>query len=465
MTFTSFVLFAGMRTGSNFLEANLNAFDGLTCHGEVFNSGFMGKLGQTEMFGIDIAARDRDPHTVLAAMKTGEGLQGFRQFQDHDTRITQAVLDDPTCAKIILTRNPLESYVSLLIARETGQWKLTHAGKARGAKVVFNAPGFVAHVEGLGRFYADILHRLQVSGQTAFHIDYEDVQDVAVLNGLAKFLGIPARLQELDGKLKKQNPDPLADKVENPKAVEEALARLDPFQFSRVPNFEPRRGAAVPTFLAATGAPALYMPTRNGPDAQVVQWLRDLGGDVVEKMDQRALRAWRGAHPGHRSFTVLRHPLARAHTAFTDQILTNALAGIRQQMVRRYDLPLPPPGQDMGFEAHRTAFLAFLRFLKLHVAGQSGVRADAGMASQAAVLEGMGAVCQPDLILRESRLSEGLAFLAAQIDHPSPALIPAPADAAIPLSTLVDDEIEAAAREAYHRDYDQFGFGDWRDEG
>ena len=31
--FKSFVVFAEMRTGSNFLESNLNAFDGITCHG------------------------------------------------------------------------------------------------------------------------------------------------------------------------------------------------------------------------------------------------------------------------------------------------------------------------------------------------------------------------------------------------------------------------------------------------
>ena len=37
MTFTSFVMFAGMRTGSNFLEANLNALPGVSCLGEVFN--------------------------------------------------------------------------------------------------------------------------------------------------------------------------------------------------------------------------------------------------------------------------------------------------------------------------------------------------------------------------------------------------------------------------------------------
>ena len=35
--FDSFVMFAEMRTGSNFLESNLNALDGVTCLGELFN--------------------------------------------------------------------------------------------------------------------------------------------------------------------------------------------------------------------------------------------------------------------------------------------------------------------------------------------------------------------------------------------------------------------------------------------
>ncbi|WP_128254988.1 nodulation protein NodH [Falsirhodobacter deserti] len=465
MPFTSFVMFAAMRTGSNFLEANLNAIAGIACHGEVFNPSFMGKLNQTEMFGMDMAARNADPLAVLSAMRAQtDGLAGFRQFQDHDPRVTEAVLADPSCAKIILTRNPLESYVSLLIARETGQWKLTHAGKARSARVRFNPEEFERHVDDLGLFYQHVLHRLQVSGQTAFHIDYEDVQDIDVLNGLASFLGVEGRLEALDGKLKKQNPEPLSDKVENPDAVEEALARIDRFHFARIPNFEPRRGAPLPTFIAGAEVPALYLPMRNGPDDQVAAWLGAFAGGVVEKMDGRTFRQWRGRLGAYRSFTVLRHPLARAHTAFCTQILSNALPGFRQQLIRRYDLPLPAPGQQMRLEDHRAAFLAFLRFLKLHVAGQSGMRAEGGFASQVAMLDGFGQFRSPDLILREDRLAEGLAFFASQFDMPAPPL-PAPAAEAVPLAALVDDEIEAAAREAYHRDYETFGFGDWRDGG
>jgi LPS sulfotransferase NodH len=40
--FQSFVVFAEMRTGSNFLEANLNQLEGVACHGEAFNPHFLG---------------------------------------------------------------------------------------------------------------------------------------------------------------------------------------------------------------------------------------------------------------------------------------------------------------------------------------------------------------------------------------------------------------------------------------
>ena len=53
--FDSFVVFAEMRTGSNFLEANLNAFAGIACHGEAFNPFFMGYPKSEPILGVDQA--------------------------------------------------------------------------------------------------------------------------------------------------------------------------------------------------------------------------------------------------------------------------------------------------------------------------------------------------------------------------------------------------------------------------
>jgi len=56
---------------------------------------------------------------------------------------------------------------------------------------------------------------------------YEDLQDVDVMNGLAAFLGSDARIEALDQKLKRQNPEPLENKVSNFDQMADALARMD----------------------------------------------------------------------------------------------------------------------------------------------------------------------------------------------------------------------------------------------
>jgi LPS sulfotransferase NodH len=458
--FDSFVMLAAMRTGSNLLEANLNALSGVTCHGEAFNPHFIGKLNQLEFLGLTLADREADPLRLLRAMRDQTpGLSGFRYFHDHDPRVFAPVIDDPRCAKIVLTRNPLDSYVSWKIARATGQWKLTNAKKLKTAQAHFDGPEFEAFAADLQAFQLRILHGLQTTGQTAFYLDYDDIADLGVLNGLAAFLGVPARLEAPDPTLKKQNPEPLEDKVENPAEMAAALARMDRFNLSRTPNFEPRRSAAIPSFTAA--GRVLYMPVQGGPQARVTAWMAGIGrvqGDFVQK----SLRQWMRSAGGHRSFTVLRHPLARAHAAFCDRVLTGAAPELRGALNRTFALDLPPPHKaaQMGLEDHRAAFLAFLRFAKMTLAGQTGLRVDAQIATQTAVLQGFAQFQGPDLVLREDRLVEGLRFLCAEAGHDCPPLPEAIDTAPIPLAQVRTAEIDAAARDAYTRDYLGYGFDD-----
>ena len=454
--FVSFVLLAEMRTGSNFLEANLNAISGVTCHGEAFNPHFIGKLNNEEAFGVTLAQREADPSLLLHRMREQTaGLSGFRYFHDHDPRILPEVLADPRCAKVILTRNPVESYVSWKIAQATGQWKLTQAKRLKTAKAHFNAAEFTTHLSQLQEFQMRLMHGLQTCGQTAFYIDYDDTN---VLNGLAAFLGAEGTLAAPDGTLKKQNPEEISEKVENYDEMVTALSQLDRFNLSRTPNFEPRRAPAIPSFVAA-GA-ALYMPMRGGPEATVTQWLGQLG-PITGNFAQKNLRQWLRKHPLHRSFTVLRHPVARAHAGFCSHILTGALPHIREGLIKSYKIALPKPGEPLPLDAHRQTFLEFLRFLKLNVSGQSGLRIDPHFASQTAVIQGFSQFQGPDLVLREDSLAMGLGFLAAEIGVPCPPLrlLENPAHAL--LGQIYDAEIEAAARDAYGRDYTGYGFRDW----
>ena len=457
--FDSFVILAGMRTGSNFLEANLNAMAGVTCYGEVFNPAFIGKKDQLELLGISMTAREADPMVLLRKLRDAtQGLSGIRFFHDHDPRVLAAVLADTSCAKIILTRNPLESYVSLRIARETGQWKLGDGKALKTAKVRFDAHGFNAHLDQVQEFLGLITGALQRSGQAAFQLDYTDLPDVTVLNGLARYLGLAAELAAPDASLKKQNPASLMDKVSNPAEMEAALARLDVFALGHSASFEPRRSPGIPGFVAADGAGLLYMPMRGGPEDVVADWLASCGS-VSGDFTQKSLRQWKRGRPGHRSFTVLRHPVARAYAAFAGRVLSGDMAELRGVLARNYKVDLPQVGADFAdTDAHRAAFLGFLRFVKLNLGGQTGFRVDAHWASQTAVLQGFAQFQGPDHVLREDRLAEGLAYLAAEVGVDCPAVHPTDMPA---LAAIYNADVEAAARDAYPRDYMGFGFADW----
>ena len=469
--FDYFVVFAEMRTGSNFLEANLNAFDGVACHGEAFNPHFIGYPKRDSLLDVTQAVRDEQPKHLLRAIKQTPELSGFRYFHDHDPRVFDQVMNDRKCAKIILTRNPVESYVSWKIAQSTGQWKLTDAKARKDAKAQFDADEFAAHLSVLQAFQVTLLNRLQVSGQTAFYLAYEDLQNLDVMNGLAEWLGVDDRLESLDKNLKVQNPSALSEKVSNFDQMSEALAAVDQFNLSRTPNFEPRRGAAAPTYVACSHVPLVYLPVRGGGQDPVVAWLKALdrtrGGKPVTKLSQNDLREWMRAHPGHRSFSVLRHPLTRAHAVFCHRILNTGqggYGGIRTTLTKRYKMALPIDAADpkFGKVEHRAAFVQFLEFLKPNLAGQTAIRVDADWASQAKIIEGFAEFVLPDRLIRQEELETELVRLAEAVGvNELPPLSSAPAFGDVTLADIYDAEIENLARATYARDYLLFGFEDW----
>ncbi len=465
-----FIVLGAMRTGSNLLEANLNALEGVTCHGEAFNPHFIGRLKSEELLGVSLDERDQNPDLLLDAIKAATGaLNGFRYFQGHDPRVLEPALNDPRCAKIVLTRNPLDSYISLKIARETMQWQLKNIKRRRDALVTFQAEEFLDYLDQQQEFQLLLLNQLQKTGQTAFFLAYDDLNRLDILNGLASWLGVQARLTALDDTLKPQNPGPALSKVTNPEELEQALSGMDTFNLHRNPGFEPRRGPAVGQYVTAARTPLMYLPLRGGNDDVVTAWMADLDGSApVTNRNRRQIRQWLEANPGHRKFSVLRHPLARAHTAFCSKILSTdpgAYASIRNTLRNRFKLPIPGQIRDGNYplEQHYQAFAAFLKFLLHNLSGQTSIRVDGVWCSQAQALEGMSAFALPDLILREDDLAAALPELARKTGHPSP---PQPAtcapDTPYALDQIYDTELEALAVETYQRDYQQFGFGDWK---
>ncbi|MBV0913580.1 nodulation protein NodH [Anianabacter salinae] len=469
--FDSFVMLAEMRTGSNFLEENINAYDGLTCYGEVFNPHFIGHANQYELLGLGMTDREEDPTRLLRAMAAQtDGLPGFRFFHDHDPRVLDGLLTDPRRAKIILTRNPLDSYVSLKIAGETGQWRLRDMKFARSAKVEFDADEFLAHVDALQAFQLRVLRTLQTTGQSAFYIGYDDINDMDVLNGMAAFLGLDQRRDRTVKATKVQNPAPLESKVTNYAEIEKALARMDRFDLGRTPNFEPRRGPVVPGYMAAPSSPVLYQPVRCGVEDVVADWLGALDGKkrdaVLTGFNQKTLRQWKRQAGRHRSFTVVRHPVPRLYHAFCTYILATgpqAYPEIRELLRTTYKVPIPEKAPDASYPVSdmREAFLGFLGFVKGNLGGQTSVRVDPVWATQDMVIQGLGQFRLPDMILRAEALDAGLGQLTDQLGLAPPPLGEIPDEHPLPLSAIYDASVEAAARAAAQRDYMMFGYEAW----
>jgi hypothetical protein len=321
---------------------------------------------------------------------------------------------------------------------------------------------FQERVDATQAFQRKLLNRLQVGGQTAFYLDYDDVLDLKVINGIAAFLGVEGRLEKLDMSVKKQNPEPLAEKVSNPAEMALGLNGIDFYNLHHTPNFEPRRQGAINTYVASAAVPLLFQPVKGAPDRTVRKWLQ-LYGEVLTSFDLQGLKGWCADRPGHRSFTVLRHPLARAHTAFCEFLDKEWMPELRNHMTRVHKFVLPPKGRGFAdLTAHRAGFLKFLEVVKHLHAGRTELRTPPQLATQIATISGFAVLQAPDHILREDRLEQGLAFVCAEAGvamQPLPA-VAEPARHA--LADLYDRDVEAAAREAYGRDYIYFGFADWR---
>ncbi len=467
-SFRYFVIFAEMRTGSNFLEASLNEFDDLTVYGEAYNPHFVGHHNKSELFGVDLGAREKAPLSLIDQMiEHTDGLPGFRFFNDHDPRVMAKVLADPDCAKIILTRNPLDSYVSLKIAAQTGQWKLSDMKQRRAATVTFDDKEFRTHLEAKQDFQLDILTGLQTSGQTAFYIGYDDIQNVAVINGLAKWLGSTHQIGAVSKSTKRQNPSSLEEKVTNYEEMQAQLSSLDHFGLSRTPNFEPRRGPGVPGFVLANGAPLLFIPIRGARQDSIVTWLDGLGsGGTTTGLSQKQLRQWKRQNRDHRSFTVLRHPLARAHAVFCRHIVpkkNDNYTDVRKILRNRYGVAVPNPNEIDQYTKleHRGAFANFLTFLKGNLAEQTSVRIDAAWATQSALLEGACGVAVPDMVLRENEVADHLAALAQRYGIDAKDIPEEAEDTPFTLSEIYDADLEKLCFAAYRKDYISFGFEDW----
>jgi hypothetical protein len=204
------------------------------------------------------------------------------------------------------------------------------------------------------------------------------------------------------------------------------------------------------------------MPIKAAPESPIKKWLQTYG-ELVQDFDRNSLRKWKAAHPGQRSFTVLRHPLARAYSAYCDLLNRDFMPELRPYLKRVHKFILPPKGK--GFETaeeFRHGLMVFLELAKYMLAGRTELRILPAFATQSALLHGFSQVQSPDLIIREDRLAEGLGFLTSETGIP---LSPPPKitlNGPFSLESIYGEDMETAAQDAYLRDYQGLGFKPWR---
>lgn len=229
----AFLLVGMMRSGSNFLERQLNLLPDVRCHGELFNPVFIGfsheAAGRPAGFSRDNpAARNADEEGFVRQVDQAcdRPVLGLRLFLDHSPTMTARLLHDPQVAKVVLSRNLLEAYLSLETARETGVWLTTEAAQAPPKPVKVDINKLVSFSLRQSLYYNDIQTVLHQTGQRYLQIDYSEIKRLDKLNELARFIGSRHQLDAVVEPIQKQNPGPLQERVADyPKLVEELKRR------------------------------------------------------------------------------------------------------------------------------------------------------------------------------------------------------------------------------------------------
>ncbi|MEM7240710.1 MAG: hypothetical protein AAF429_00860 [Pseudomonadota bacterium] len=478
--FDYFVIIGLMRTGSNLLERSLAQFEDIMCFGEVYNPEFVGFLESEKGLDLTVLERDKDPVAALSRVKNiDRKIGGLRLFPDHDLAVLHHCINDARCAKIVLKRNPLDSFVSEKLAQKTNQWRMGDLHTKIDGKVDFDPKDFEAYLKDTRAFYAQVNMQLQLAGETAMQVDYDDLQSVEVVNGIAKFIGSTKTIKNFKFRSSKQNSGALSEKIENFDELanyRNPILALDRAQFD---YFEPEVTPSTKSLRLGVNIELAYLPTRYFGTDPIIDWMTTLDPKQVpplKGLSKNEVRDWSKAANLKFCFADLEHPLDRAYNAFCDLFLFPAerYGGIRATLIKRYGLELVPASYSgektrNGLEAegytakkHYANFKKFLKFLGASLRDQALYQPKPEFSSQTEQLASYSAWAIPQFIAlphtRESVLKSLLDTLGlAEAPLPTAGI----KDQIFDLEDIYDLKIETLIRDAYARDYLNFGFMDY----
>ena len=142
----------------------------------------------------------------------------------------RAVMPDRSVRKILLKRrNRVKSFVSLLLARQTGEWVVydDRGAPAPRPQVHVDHAALLENIALHDRFYAETERALSESGQDHALLWYEDLFAPAGIDPALAFLGAEGRPAQPEGQTWKLTPVALRETIANFDALSTALRGSD----------------------------------------------------------------------------------------------------------------------------------------------------------------------------------------------------------------------------------------------
>lgn len=227
-----FVILHATRTGSNYLCTVLNSYPDILCHHELFNPHVVGVARHLQGDGSrlgTIGERDDDPDGFLRRVwqaGLGYAAVGFKLCLWQHEPAWHAVLADRSVAKILLKRrNRVKAFVSLLLARQTGEWVVYDDRDAPAARprVEVDHRALLDNIALHERFYRETEHRLVETGQAHALLWYEDLFTPGGIAPALAMLGIKGVPVHPRGQTWKLGSASLRDTVANFEDLSRAL--------------------------------------------------------------------------------------------------------------------------------------------------------------------------------------------------------------------------------------------------
>ena len=222
-----FVILAAPRTGSNYLCSTLNTHPDILCHHELFHADkiyYARNLTQGEIDLGTISYRNRMPKKFIQKIwqqTFDSSAIGFKLLSGQNPQAFDLVLKDKSIKKILLLRrNQLRTYVSLLIAKKTNIWSVEKSKPKNDSQVSveINLDSFYEYINNSQTYYQRLRNKLNKSQQLFLEITYEDLfgrDRQEVQSKTLDFIGVKPLSNSLQETHKKQNTNELQKLISN----------------------------------------------------------------------------------------------------------------------------------------------------------------------------------------------------------------------------------------------------------